>query len=72
MVCGKAHTNALALSGGLPEQIGSADEINTISEGSLIGILFHKLYDLNADPEFGPYYASRLLIYKDYDMGPCN
>lgn len=45
---------------GLTQELESYD-YNKTSTASLIGRLFHKLWELSVDPNFGPYYAAQLL-----------
>ena len=60
---GKRQTNRSALEGRLPSFLYS-----NVTDDSLIGRTFRKLYDISRDPQYGPYYAARLLSCDGYDL----
>ena len=66
-VAGKFAQNAAALSEDLPK---GKDRFTyeKITDDSLIGRMFRKLFELSKDPNYGPFYASRFLKCEGYDV----
>ena len=60
---GKRQTNRSALEDSLPSFL-----YDDVTDDSLIGRTFRKLYDISRDPQYGPYYAARLLSCNGYDL----
>ena len=60
---GKRMTNRSALEDSLPSFL-----YDDVTDDSLIGRTFRKLYDISRDPQYGPYYAARLLSCNGYDL----